>query len=65
MKIFDESLTTELENPDLEKGRLEPARRLVEHHEAVERVFHNEVMEGTVSLENPKGLRQEVEDVAA
>ena len=65
MKIFDESLTTELENADLEKGRLEPARRLVEHHEAVERVFHYEVMEGTVSLENPKGLRHEVEDVAA
>ena len=65
MKIFDESLTTELESPDLEKGRLEPARRLVEHHEAVERVFHYEVMEGTVSLENPKGLRHEVEDVAA
>lgn len=65
MKIFDESLTTELENPDLEKGRLKPARRLVEHHEAVERVFHYEVMEGTVSLENPKGLRHEVEDVAA
>lgn len=65
MKIFDESLTTELESPDLEKGRLEPARRLVEHHKAVERVFHYEVMEGTVSLENPKGLRHEVEDVAA
>lgn len=65
MKIFDESLTTELKNPDLEKGRLEPARHLVEHHEAVERVFHLEVMEGTVSLENPKGLRHEVEDVAA
>lgn len=64
MKIFDESLTTELNNPDLEKGRLEPARHLVEHHEAVERVFHLEVMEGTVSLENPKGLRHEVEDVA-
>lgn len=64
MKIFDESLTTELKNPDLEKGRLEPARHLVEHHEAVERVFHLEVMEGTVSLENPKGLRHEVEDVA-
>lgn len=65
MKIFDESLTTELKNPDLEKGRLEPARHLVEHHEAVERVFHLEVMEGTVSLENPNGLRHEVEDVAA
>lgn len=65
MKIFDESLTTELKNPDLEKGRLEPARHLVEHHEAVERVFHLEVMEGTVSLENPKGLRHEVEDIAA
>ena len=64
MKIFDESLTTELNNHDLEKGRLEPARHLVEHHEAVERVFHLEVMEGTVSLENPKGLRHEVEDVA-
>lgn len=65
MKIFDESLTTELKNPDLEKGRLEHARHLVKHHEAVERVFHLEVMEGTVTDECPEGLRREVEDVAA
>lgn len=65
MKIYDETLTTELESPDLTLGRLESARRLVAHHNAVERQYHYEVMEGTVTDERPEGLRREVEDVAA
>lgn len=65
MKIYDETLTTELESPDLTLGRLESARRLVAHHNAVERQYHYEVMEGTVTDECPEGLRREVEDVAA
>jgi FKBP-type peptidyl-prolyl cis-trans isomerase len=65
MKIYDETLTTELESPDLTLGRLESARRLVAHHNAVERKYHYEVMEGTVTDECPEGLRREVEDVAA
>lgn len=65
MKIYDETLNTELESPDLTLGRLEQARRLVAHHNAVERQYHYEVMEGTVTDECPEGLRREVEDVAA
>lgn len=65
MKIYDETLTTELESPDLTLGHLEQARRLVAHHNAVERQCHYEVMEGTVTDECPEGLRREVEDVAA
>lgn len=65
MKIYDETLTNELESPDLTLGRLESARRLVAHHNAVERQYHYEVMEGTVTDECPEGLRREVEDVAA
>lgn len=65
MKIYDETLTTELESPDLTLGRLESAQRLVAHHNAVERQYHYEVMEGTVTDERPEGLRREVEDVAA
>lgn len=65
MKIYDETLTTELKSPDLTLGRLESARRLVAHHNAVERQYHYEVMEGTVTDECPEGLRREVEDVAA
>lgn len=65
MKIYDETLTTELESPDLTLGRLDSARRLVAHHNAVERQYHYEVMEGTVTDECPEGLRREVEDVAA
>lgn len=65
MKIYDEALTTELKSPDLTLGRLESARRLVAHHNAVERQYHYEVMEGTVTDECPEGLRREVEDVAA
>lgn len=65
MKIYDETLNTELESPDLTLGHLEQARRLVAHHNAVERQYHYEVMEGTVTDECPEGLRREVEDVAA
>ena len=65
MKIYDEALTTELNTPDLTLGHLEPARRLVAHHDAVERQYHYEVMEGTVTDDCPEGLRREVEDVAA
>lgn len=65
MKIYDETLTNELESPDLTLGHLEQARRLVAHHNAVERQYHYEVMEGTVTDECPEGLRREVEDVAA
>lgn len=65
MKIYDETLTTELDSPDLTLGYLEPARRLVAHHYAVERQYHYEVMDGTVTDDCPEGLRREVEDVAA
>ncbi len=65
MKIYNEAITTELESPDLTLGHLEPARRLVAHHDAVERQYHYEVMEGTVTDECQEGLRREVEDVAA
>ena len=65
MKIYDEHLENELKNVDLEKGHLEPARRLVAHHEALERQYHYEVMDDTVTDDCPKGLRREVEDVAA
>ena len=65
MKIYDEALATELTSPDLTLGRLEPAQRFVGHHEAVERQFHYEVMEGTVTADCPNGLRREVEDVPA
>ena len=65
MKIYDETLTAELEGPDLALGHLEPARRPVQHHDAVERQYHLEVMDGTVTSDCPGGLRCEVEDVAA
>lgn len=65
MKIYDEHLENELKNVDLEKGHLESARRLVAHHEALERQYHYEVMDGTVTDDCPEGLRREVEDVAA
>lgn len=65
MKIYNETLTTELKSPDLTFGHLEPAKRLVQHHDAVERQYHYEVMNGTVTPSCPNGLRREVEDVAA
>ena len=65
MRIFDETLTMELTDPDLEKGQLSPARLLVAHHPAVEAVVHYEVMEGTVTDDCPDGLRREVVDTPA
>lgn len=65
MKIYDAALEHELQNPDLTRGKLETARRLVAHHDAVERQYHYEVMDGTVTADCPNGLRREVEDVPA
>lgn len=65
MKIYNATLTTELDRPDLTLGHLEHARRFVAHHDAVERQYHYEVMDGTVTNECPNGLRREVEDVSA
>lgn len=61
MKIYDENWN-ELAEPDLTKGRLEPARRLVAHHEAqpgVPAEYGWRVLEGTGEL-HPGGLRQRV-----
>ena len=67
LKIYDAELKVELTNPDLKKGRLEPAKRFVEHHAAVERTFHYEILEDTVGIDPslPDGWRKEVEDTAA
>lgn len=62
MKIFDENWN-ELAEPDLTKGRLEPARRLVARHEAVPglpAVYGWQVLEGTEGM-HPGGLRRRVE----
>lgn len=61
MKIYDEHWN-ELVEPDLSLGRLEPARRLAAHHEAVPglpAVYGWQVLEGTGGL-HPGGLRQRV-----
>ena len=67
LKIYDAELKVELTNPDLKKGRLEPAKRFVEHHAAVERTFHYEILADTVGIDPslPDGWRKEVEDMAA
>lgn len=67
LKIYDAELKVELTNPDLKKGRLEPAKRFVEHHAAVERTFHYEILADTVGIDPslPDGWRKEVEDTAA
>ena len=62
MKIYDENLENEIRNPDLEKGRLESAKRLFAHHDEQKRVVHYEVMEGTITSACPEGLRKEVVD---
>lgn len=59
MKIYDEALKNEITEPDLEKGKLVDAKRLVAHHEEQQRVIHLEIMEGTDVF---GGLRHEVED---
>ena len=67
LKIYDTELKVELTNPDLKKGHLEHAKRFVEHHSAVERTFHYEILEDTVGIDPslPDGWRKEVEDTAA
>ena len=35
MKIYDAALLHELQNPDLTRGKLEPAQRVTVHHDAV------------------------------
>lgn len=65
MKIYDETLKNELVNPDLNTGKLELAQRFVAHHDAVEEVWHYEVMKSTITEECPEGLRIAITDTPA
>ena len=49
MKIYDAALETELQNPDLTRGKLEPARRVTVHHDAVPASVRYEVMADTIT----------------
>lgn len=60
VKIYDADLLHELQNPDLTRGKLESARRVTVHHEAVPASVRYEVMPGTVTADCPEGLRQEI-----
>ena len=60
MKIYDVALEHELQSPDLTRGKLEIARRVTEHHDAVPASVRREVMAGTVTADCPDGLRQEI-----
>ena len=60
MKIYDAALEHELQNPDLTRGKLEPARRVTVHHEAVPASVRYAVMADTVTADFPDGLRQEI-----
>lgn len=60
MKIYDAALETELQNPDLTRGKLETAQRVTVHHDAVPASVRYEVMPGTVTADCPEGLRQEI-----
>lgn len=51
MKIYDEITNEELTAPDLSAGCLYTARRVAEHVPE-----SREVMEGTITEDNPKGL---------
>lgn len=51
MKIYDEITNEELTSPDLAAGYLYPARRVAEHVPE-----SREVMQGTVTEDNPQGL---------
>lgn len=53
MKIYDEITNDELTSPDLSAGYLYTARRVAEHVPE-----SREVMQGTVTEENPQGLRR-------
>lgn len=60
MKIYDAALETELQNPDLTRGKLEPARRVTVHHDAVPASVRYEVMADTITSDCPEGLQQEI-----
>lgn len=60
MKIYDADLLHELQNPDLTRGKLEPAQRVTVHHEAVPASVRREVMADTITADCPNGLRQEI-----
>ena len=60
MKIYDAALETELQNPDLTRGKLEPAQRVTVHHDAVPAFVRYEVMADTITADCPEGLRQEI-----
>lgn len=60
MKIYDATLDHELQNPDMTLGKLETAKRVTVHHEAVPASVRYEVMTGTVNADFPDGLRQEI-----
>lgn len=60
MKIYDAALETELQNPDLTRGRLETAQRVTVHHDAVPASVRYEVMADTITADCPNGLRQEI-----
>ena len=60
MKIYDAALETELQNPDLTRGKLETAQRVTVHHDAVPASVRYEVMADTISADFPEGLRQEI-----
>lgn len=58
--IYNSDLTEILTDPDLTLGRLEPAKRLVAHHDAVPYQVQYEVMPGTITDDCPDGLRREI-----
>lgn len=60
MKIYDATLEHELQNPDMTLGKLETAKRVAVHHEAVPASVRYEVMTRTVTADFPDGLRQEI-----
>ena len=60
MKIYDATLEHELQNPDMALGKLETAKRVTVHHEAVPASVRYEVMTRTVTADFPDGLRREI-----
>lgn len=60
MKVYDAALEHELQNPDLTRGKLESARRVTVHHDAVPASVRREVMADTITADCPNGLRQEI-----
>lgn len=62
MRIFDETKTTELAEVDLAKGRLQPDKLFIAHHEAVAEQWHREVVR---TYPNGGKLARRVVDVPA